>query len=161
MVQVITIIACLYYYLLGFDYQDLSKSNITDFLLRLQLWWWLLENTGTGRKCWSSSTPRACCSPFGIKFMHELQSYFWNNFLLFRLWNQNPARPCKSYLYLSELFYHTQHRGIATLLYDPNLLFDGRIPQTHLMAELWMLPVNNGSHEGGTEILSNILQPNN
>lgn len=160
-VQLITIIACLYYYLLGFDYQDLSKSSITDFLLWLQLWWWLLENTGTGRKCWSSSTLRAHRFPFGTRFMRELQSYFWNNFLLFRLWNQNPASPCKSCLYLSELFYHTQHCGIATLLYAPHLLFDELIPQTHVMAELWMLPVNNASHEEDTKILSNILQLNN
>lgn len=37
MVQLITILASLYYYLLGFDYQDFSKSNIPDFLLWLQL----------------------------------------------------------------------------------------------------------------------------
>lgn len=94
MVQLISIIASLYYYLLGFDYQGFSKSNIPDFLLWLQLWKWFLENTGTGRKCQSSSTLRACCSLSGIKFTHRLQRYFWNNCPHFRLWNQTPASPC-------------------------------------------------------------------
>lgn len=157
MVQFTTITACLDYYPLGFDYQHLSKSNITNFLLWLQLWWWLLENTGDGRKCWSSSMLRAHCFPFGIKFMHELQSYFWNNFLLFRLWNKDPASPCTSYLWLPELFYHIQQCGIVILLCVTHLLFDKWIAQTHPMAELWTLPVNNGSHEEGIESLSNIL----
>lgn len=93
MVRLITIIASLCYYLLGFDYQDFSKSNIPDFLLWLQLWKWLLENTGTGRKCQGGSALRDCCSPCGVKFTHKLQSYFWNNYPLFRLWNQSPASP--------------------------------------------------------------------
>lgn len=111
--------------------------------------------SGEHRKCHSSSTLSLLLYT-GTKFTHKLQSYFWNNHPLFRLWNQNPASPSCACPKPSS----TPNSEDYNPTFAPHFLFGKGTPQMHVMAELWMLTVNNASCEEWTGINSNILQPN-